>query len=259
MNLNQNQAIPSLFKKTYDEGCRLPLQFEDASSYNAKFRFTFERTVQEVNSLGRSLRILEIGAFTGVVAVTLARLGHEVTGSDVNFVINDSAIAAWFDSEGVKRIAVNLTKDNLPIADASFDVIVFHSVLAHLNVNPIPILREFSRVLAPGGRVYCETPNLLAAKNMFRMIMRRGFLSPVEHMVWNLKPNMGMSVGLMWREYTKEELIGLYEVAGFKLEKHRFVLRVPNLSSFPRKQFVALMYQTMPSLMPSQIAIFQKL
>jgi len=247
-----------IFRKTYAEGGRLALKFENAAAYNARFRYSFERTVSEVAGFGDGLKILEIGSFTGVVSVTLARLGHDVTASDVPFVVNDPAIVAWFDAEGIRRIAVDLTKDQIPAPDGSFDVIVFHSVLAHLNVNPIPVLREFARVLAPGGRVYCETPNLLAANNTARMIMRRGYLNPVEHLIWNLNPGKGLSVGLIWREYTRDELVGIFAAAGFELERHRYVLRTPNRSVFPRRQLVALMYRIMPSLMPSQEAVFRK-
>jgi len=256
--METEEKLSGVFERTYEQSSELALQFENAATYNPRFRHTFERTIRDVNALGRGLRILEIGSFTGVVSVTLARLGHQVTASDVPFVVNDPAIAIWLDAEGVKRFAVNLIQDKLPADDGSFDVIVFHSVLAHLNVNPLPIIREFARVLVPGGRVYCETPNLLAAKNTFRMMTRRGFLSPVEHMVWNMTPDKGMSVGLIWREYTKEELAGLFEAAGFEMESHRYVLREPNRSAFLRKQLVGLMYRVVPSLMPSQIAVFRK-
>lgn len=252
------EKLSSIFERTYAQSSQLTLQFENASTYNPRFRHTFERTIRDVVAMGPGLRVLEVGSFTGVVSVTLARLGYQVTASDVPFVVNDPAIAAWLEAEGVRRFAVNLTKDPVPAADGSFDVIVFHSVLAHLNVNPIPVLRDFARVLVPGGRVYCETPNLLAAKNTVRMIMRQGFLSPIHHMVWNLTPDKGMSVGLIWREYTKDELRALFEAAGLAMEDHCYVLREPNRSAFPRRQLVGLMYGLVPSLMPSQIAVFRK-
>lgn len=256
--MNSHAKLKDVFDRTFAEGGGLSLAFENAADYNRRFRHTFERTVGEVAGIGDGLRVLEIGSFTGVVSMTLARLGHDVTASDVSFVVNDPAIVSWFDAGGIRRISVDLTRDQIPAADGSFDVIVFHSVLAHLNVNPIPVLREFARVLAPGGRVYCETPNLLAAKNTLRMIMRRGFLSPVEHLLWNLNPGKGMSVGLIWREYTREELVGIFAAAGFELERHRYVLRTPNCSKFPRRELVALMYRLMPSLMPSHEAVFRK-
>jgi SAM-dependent methyltransferase len=212
----------------------------------------------DIADLGPDLRILEVGVFTGVVSVTLARLGYLVSASDVPLVVSDPALECFLRSEKIESCAVNLATTKLPYPDGSFDVIIFHSVLTHLNVNPIPILREFHRVLGENGVVYCNTPNLLAAKNVWRMLSGKGYLDPIERLAMNLNSKSGMSVGLHWREWTKAELIDLFEYCGFELESHRFAVTTPNRSKFPRKQLVGLMYAIRPAFMTTQIGLFRK-
>lgn len=48
--------------------------------------------------------------------------------------------------------------DRLPFADESFDVVACRSVIEHLR-DPLPFFAEASRVLRPGGAMYCLTPN----------------------------------------------------------------------------------------------------
>ena len=251
--------LNQIFESAFLDSSALDLKFESASRYNSALKYTFLRTVSDIVKINGNLRILEVGSFTGVVSIALSRLGHDVTASDIDFVINDTAVVDVYGKEGIERCSVNLASGQFPQSDGAFDLIIFNEVLEHLNFNPIPLLKEFNRLLTNGGRVYCATPNLLSAKNVSLILRRKGYLNPVEALVWNLQPGSGMSVGLHWREWAKDELIDLFKVAGFKLESHKFGLTTPNRSRFPRKQLVSLMYKLVPSLMPNQVAIFQKI
>jgi SAM-dependent methyltransferase len=152
----------------------------------------------------------------------------------------------------------NLAHSQLPVPDESFDLIVFNEVLEHLNFNPIPLLREFARVLVPGGKVYCATPNLASAKNRWLMMRGKSYINPVRDLVRNLTPNTGMSVGLHWREWSREEFVEVFSVAGLKMVSHRFTLVTPNRSKALRRTMVGLMYRFFPSLLPLQVGVFQK-
>jgi SAM-dependent methyltransferase len=251
--------LNQIFEYSFLDSSALDLKFENAARYNSELKYTFFRTISDINEIKGKFRILEVGSFTGVVSIALSRLGHDVTASDIDFVINDPGLVDFYRKEGIQRCPVNLASGKFPQPDGVFDLIVFNEVLEHLNFNPIPLLKEFNRLLINGGRVYCATPNLLAAKNVSLIFRRKGYLNSVEALVSNLQPNSGMSVGLHWREWAKDELIDLFTVAGFKLESHKFGLTTQNRSRFPRKQLVSLMYKIWPSLMPNQAALFQKM
>ena len=46
---------------------------------------------------------------------------------------------------------------NIPVPDLSFDAVLCTEVLEHVP-NPIEALKEFSRILAPGGRLFLSAP-----------------------------------------------------------------------------------------------------
>lgn len=174
-------------------------------------------------------------------------------------MINDAAIQSIFKEENIKSCRINLQDNTLPFSGESFDLIIFNEVIEHLNFNPIPLLREFNRILKINGKIYCATPNLISAKNICRMLTGKGYLNPIEHLIWNLEPGTGMSVGLHWREWSREELVELFKCAGFGYDWHKFGLITPNRWKFPRNIAVKLMYLIFPRLMPNQVALFKKL
>lgn len=249
-----NETLSSALAASAAAGIR----FENAASYNRELEFTFRRTLENVHCLGGTLRILEIGSFTGVVSIALRLLGHEVTASDMPFVMEDPGVKELMQSHVIGTLPANLAEHPLPALDGTFDLIVFNEVLEHLNFNPIPLIRRFHRILAPSGRVYCATPNLLSAKNRWLMLRGHSYINPVQCLIRNLEPGTGMSVGLHWREWSKSELIELYTVCGFELECHSFGLVTPNRSNGLRRTAVASMYRLAPSLLPNQVGMFRR-
>jgi SAM-dependent methyltransferase len=57
------------------------------------------------------------------------------------------------------RVRVGATLDRLPFRAESLDLITLNNVAEHLE-HPREVLREFARVLTPGGRVIIHTPNV---------------------------------------------------------------------------------------------------
>jgi SAM-dependent methyltransferase len=99
----------------------------------------------------RPLKILDAGCGTGAVMKYLARYG-EVTGFDF------SAEALKFSRRrGHVRLA-QASVTELPFADDQFDLVVSFDVLCEIGVDDIQSLREFARVLKPGGAVLLRLP-----------------------------------------------------------------------------------------------------
>jgi len=99
----------------------------------------------------RSLKILDAGCGTGAVMKYLARYGA-VTGFDF------AAEALKFSRRrGHVRLAQASVTD-LPFADHQFDLVVSFDVLCEIGVADGQSLREFARVLKPGGVVLLRLP-----------------------------------------------------------------------------------------------------
>ena len=95
------------------------------------------------------MRVLDVGCGTGNVAIPFARQGAVVTGVDIasNLLIQARERAT---AEGLEATFDEGDAEQLPYADASFDVVVsmFGAMFAP---RPELVVSELARVLRPGG------------------------------------------------------------------------------------------------------------
>jgi ubiquinone/menaquinone biosynthesis C-methylase UbiE len=141
------------FRAAYDDE-------ESATSYAQHFDPAFGRRFAEraLDALVvvRGARVLDVACGTGV----FARLSAHVVGpSGLVIGIDPSAIAI----ATARRIDLTSTVDwqqwddgGLPFADGTFDVVACQHAL-HRFTDPVLILEEMRRVLAPGGRMGVTT------------------------------------------------------------------------------------------------------
>ena len=249
--------IDSISKQAIADVSQVEAAFEDLSLYNQTLGFTHMRTVGDVARYTDTNDILEIGFFTGAVSLALARLRYDVTASDIPFVANDNALRAFLEKESITVVPWDLSDQTAPFAAKSFDLIVFTEVIEHLPFNCIPLLREFHRILRPGGRVYCATPNLGYVKTRLKLALGRDIGNPVSHLIAGLTPGTGVSVGLHWREHTKQSLIDLFEAAGFTCESHRYISMDPVESVFPKNVLKSALFKMSPAMLPGQVGVFR--
>ncbi len=98
------------------------------------------------------LRVLDVGCGGGLLAEEFARLGCAVTGIDPSAPSIETARA--HASRSGLAIAYQVgAGEQLPFADASFDLVCCCDVLEHVS-DLERVIAETARVLAPGG-VYC--------------------------------------------------------------------------------------------------------
>jgi SAM-dependent methyltransferase len=112
--------------------------------------------------------VLEVGVTPGHFTELLVGSGFRVSGVDLD---PEKRQALW-GRLGVEVRRANLEREPLPFPDGAFDWVVFSEVIEHLLYSPLPVLREFRRVLRPGGRLLITTPNELYAKSRLRTILR---------------------------------------------------------------------------------------
>lgn len=100
---------------------------------------------------GRDLRVLDAGCGTGAVMRYLAPYGR-VTGFDY------AAEALRFSRQRGHTRLTQASVMQLPFADREFDLIVSFDVLSEAGVDDAAALREFARVLKPGGHLLIRLP-----------------------------------------------------------------------------------------------------
>jgi S-adenosylmethionine-dependent methyltransferase len=167
---------------------------------------------------GAPLRVLDVGGGSGMFAVPLARLGHDVT------VVDPSADALATlrrraDTAGVGERVTGVQGDGdllhevLPTVGAGegYDLALCHSVLEVVD-DPAVTLREIAGALRPGGQVS------IAAANRAGAVLTRALSGhPVEALALlsDRDPSPGRAHPQR-RRFSPDELLALVEGAGLR-------------------------------------------
>lgn len=115
-------------------------------------------------------KIFESSAGTAILSRQLKDEGHDVTISNYypqNF-------------ENIKEIHQDLNK-RVELDDNQFDIVICREVIEHVESVP-HVLREFNRILKPGGKLILTFPNRLQIRSRFMHLFSgfyRGMKSPI--------------------------------------------------------------------------------
>lgn len=118
----------------------------------ARFGYFRQVLTERLNLDLRGLRALDVGCGGGLLAEEFARLGSQVTGIDPS-APSIATARAHADQSGLAIAYQVGAGEQLPFADASFDLVYCCDVLEHVS-DLNRVIAETARVLAPGG-VYC--------------------------------------------------------------------------------------------------------
>lgn len=188
--------------------------------------------LEPVVGAGAPLRVLDVGGGSGMFAVPLARLGHDVT------VVDPSADAlatlrrrADTDGVGARVHGVqgdgDLLHEILPAADTTatgYDLALCHYVLEVVD-DPAVTLREITRVLRSGSQVSVATANRAGA-----VLARAVAGHPVEALALLEDRDPAPSrTKPARRRFTPEDLLALVEGAGLRPGPWRGVSVVADL------------------------------
>ncbi len=99
--------------------------------------------------------VLDAGVGEGYGAALLARSARRVVGLEL-----DPAVAAHVGARHPAVTTVRADLQTFPVSDRVVDAVVNLQVIEHLWDQP-GFLAECARVLRPGGRLHCATPNRL--------------------------------------------------------------------------------------------------
>jgi len=154
--------------------------------------------------------LLDVPAGEGALAERLIAAGFEVTCCDLYPEI--------FRLEGVSIRRGDLNGD-LPFSDQSFDYVTCLEGLEHIE-NPQQAIREFGRLLRPGGKVIVSIPNILNIEERLKWLLY-GYTS-------HFKPMTRAHVARLRAEYDNREEIAAhvnpigYAELRYILEKNGF-------------------------------------
>jgi S-adenosylmethionine-dependent methyltransferase len=164
---------------------------------------------------GSRLRVLDVGGGSGIFAVPLAQLGHEVTVVDPSA----DALATLGRRAGTAGVGItavqgdgDLLHEVLPtLGDGGYDLALCHSVLEVVD-DPATTLREIAGALRPGGQVSVATANRAGA-----VLSRALSGHPVEALALleDRDPAPGRARPAR-RRFGPDELLALVEGAGLR-------------------------------------------
>lgn len=170
-------------------------------------------------------KILDVACGTGVVTrLAAARVGKggAVSGLDVNPGM--LAVARSTNSHGAAIDWYETSAEAMPLADASFDVVLCQMGLQFIP-DKVQALKECRRVLRPGGRIVLNlpgpTPDLFVA---LRDALAR-----------NIDPKCARFVDVVFSLHNGDRLIGLMAEAGFPdsiVERTQKTLHLPPAAEF---------------------------
>jgi SAM-dependent methyltransferase len=154
------------------EGELLPLPLH----YRLLRRFEVSRTDAAAALLDGGEALLDVGCSDGELVARVAGRYRRTVAADIAPAA--VAAAARRHGEAARWICLDASR-TLPFADSSFSTVVSLSTLQYL-FDPSAFLAEVHRVLAPGGRLLVETPNMAYLPQRLRLLAGR----PIRTSYW---------------------------------------------------------------------------
>jgi 2-polyprenyl-6-hydroxyphenyl methylase/3-demethylubiquinone-9 3-methyltransferase len=164
--------------------------------------------------------VLEIGCGTGIHLLALAGGFDQAVGTDASPAMIETAGRLARSTAGGADVSfrVDPAEELATVADASVDVVICVGSLEHMP-DKARVLRQVRRILAPGGRFVCLTPNggycwyrhiapmlgrdvrhLSSDRFVTRIelaaLLRGAGLEPVAHRYWTFVPRGDMPVAV---------------------------------------------------------------
>lgn len=160
-------------------------------------------------------RILDIGCGVGAFVQRLGEFSDRIVGTDID---RESVVRGVEQSPNL-GLAVG---EHMPFKNGSFDVILLHEVLEHVN-NDVETLREARRLLAPGGCVVVFCPNRMYPFETHGIFLGKRYVFGNMPLVNYLPNPVRNRLVPHARVYTFRGLRRVYRKAGLKAGVHSYV------------------------------------
>ncbi|MBI3934714.1 MAG: glycosyltransferase [Acidobacteria bacterium] len=177
------------------------------------------RTVQMTPAGGPEDRVLELGCYLQITPALRRYLGYgEVRGAYYGRLGEQAARCATSITGEVFSCLTDLfdaERDRFPYSDEYFCTVLCCELVEHLSTDPMHMMAEINRILAPGGHLVLTTPNIASFRSVYAVL--HGY-HPGMFPAY-IKPSSGGTVDPRHaREYAPREIALLVEAAGFRVE-----------------------------------------
>jgi SAM-dependent methyltransferase len=134
---------------------------------------------------------------------------------------------------GIETFRADLA--NIPVADASVDVIMSRSVFEHLE-DPAAVYNEFARILKPGGRVIFLTANMWDYATLIARLVPNRFHPSIVR--WTEGREEADTFPVCYRTNTHRAVLRLAADAGLEVDEFRYLGQYPNYLMFNAALFL---------------------
>ncbi len=169
---------------------------------------------------GAGRRVLEMGAYLQITPALQHRLAYEeVRGCYYGPAGRTDRRCARHENGAEFACDVDLFdagSDRFPYPDGYYSTVLCCELLEHLPSDPMHMMAEINRVLAPGGHLVLTTPNAASLRAIEAILGggHPGFFQAY------LRPSAGGEAEARHnREYTPGEIRRLFEDSGFEIER----------------------------------------
>jgi SAM-dependent methyltransferase len=199
LNADRSQRT-KLYQQVYDS---YAVAFPEALPRGAKQRTIMYELAFARRFVDRDTIVAELGPGRCEFAAALAPYAGRIYGVDVS-KLAENDVAANFEfvlTDGI----------HVPLPDASIDVVISNQLMEHLHPDDAADqLKDIRRVLRPGGRYICVTPNRLSGPYDSSAYF--------DDLPCPVVDGAYQATGLHLKEYVNAELIELFRRAGLDPE-----------------------------------------
>ena len=212
---------PALIKAVLDQS------FNDLKPFSLRYEREKKRYAHTLNTvtdlISSSKKILDIGTGTGIIPLSLRRMGFDAQGLEYYIFpennVGKFATKAFEESKALRSrwLELNLVvhEKNFLTDDleslGKFDLIVSEALIEHLK-DPALFLKRVSSLLNEQGFLIIATPNQATLINRIRLTLGRSIYWPIDEFFTDGERFIGH-----WREYALTELEYMVSTAGFKI------------------------------------------